>query len=723
MSARTPPPRASRSRDALRPRRHRRRPGRPRRRDAARARRALDGAVRRAAGARRPDLSRRSPRRRVTRSARPRRRLLGAARRSSREFAASGAQYVPGATVWSLTPELRDRRVDRAAARARSARKRVILATGALERPFPIPGWTLPGVMTAGAAQTLLKSSALVPDGRTVLAGSGRCSGCSRRSISRAGAKIDAILDTTPRRQPRARPGRTCPAFVRSPLFRQGPGCCARCSAACDGDRDVTDIARRGRGQAARASSYRVGRVGATRASRPTTCCCTRASCPTSTSRWRSASPIAGTTAALLDAGARRRRRPVRRRHRHRRRRRRHRRARTTAAARGTVAAGARRCASSARPQRRPTHERAVAALAALRRAGALSSTTLYRPAKAFRVPVGDTIVCRCEEVTAQQIVDTVALGCAGPNQMKSFLRCGMGPCQGRLCGLDRHRADRRARAASTPAGGRLLPPAPAGQADHPRASLPRCRRARRRSRRSSASVVRVARGRGLRMNTPTSSSSAAACTAARPRCTWPAAGVQRDRAREGPRRPPCLGRQCRRRAAARPPPRRDAAVGRLDRAVAAASRSWSATTAASRARARSRSPRTKPSSRRCARASPTSGARGLPPRGADRRRRAAALLPALAPHCVGGVVCRGRRRRRCRSAPRWPSSAAAESLGVRFVEGTRAQALRASRRRLAGRHRRRRLRGPGGRQRGRRLGRPHRRAARRAGAAWWRPR
>jgi bacterioferritin-associated ferredoxin len=60
----------------------------------------------------------------------------------------------------------------------------------------------------------------------------------------------------------------------------------------------------------------------------------------------------------------------------------------------------------------------------------------LYRPAKQFRVPKGDTIVCRCEEVTAQQIVETIALGCPGPNQMKSFLRCGMGPCQGRLCGL-----------------------------------------------------------------------------------------------------------------------------------------------------------------------------------------------------------------------------------------------------------------------------------------------
>jgi bacterioferritin-associated ferredoxin len=60
----------------------------------------------------------------------------------------------------------------------------------------------------------------------------------------------------------------------------------------------------------------------------------------------------------------------------------------------------------------------------------------LYAPAKQFRVPSGDTIVCRCEEVTARTIIETAALGCPGPNQMKSFLRCGMGPCQGRLCGL-----------------------------------------------------------------------------------------------------------------------------------------------------------------------------------------------------------------------------------------------------------------------------------------------
>ncbi|MBS0540931.1 MAG: (2Fe-2S)-binding protein, partial [Proteobacteria bacterium] len=60
----------------------------------------------------------------------------------------------------------------------------------------------------------------------------------------------------------------------------------------------------------------------------------------------------------------------------------------------------------------------------------------LYRPPKALRRPEGGTIVCRCEEVTAAEVRKTAQMGCEGPNQMKAFLRCGMGPCQGRLCGL-----------------------------------------------------------------------------------------------------------------------------------------------------------------------------------------------------------------------------------------------------------------------------------------------
>jgi octopine oxidase subunit A len=60
----------------------------------------------------------------------------------------------------------------------------------------------------------------------------------------------------------------------------------------------------------------------------------------------------------------------------------------------------------------------------------------LFRPARQFRIPSGDTIVCRCEEVSAKDILDAVAIGATGPNQLKAYRRTGMGPCQGRLCGL-----------------------------------------------------------------------------------------------------------------------------------------------------------------------------------------------------------------------------------------------------------------------------------------------
>jgi NADPH-dependent 2,4-dienoyl-CoA reductase/sulfur reductase-like enzyme len=60
----------------------------------------------------------------------------------------------------------------------------------------------------------------------------------------------------------------------------------------------------------------------------------------------------------------------------------------------------------------------------------------LYAPSSEFLRPDDQTLVCRCEEVTAGAIRDFVRLGCLGPNQTKSFGRPGMGPCQGRFCGL-----------------------------------------------------------------------------------------------------------------------------------------------------------------------------------------------------------------------------------------------------------------------------------------------
>ncbi len=59
-----------------------------------------------------------------------------------------------------------------------------------------------------------------------------------------------------------------------------------------------------------------------------------------------------------------------------------------------------------------------------------------FRPQDQFRLPVGDDLVCRCEEVTAGQVRELAATLISGPNQAKALLRCGMGPCQGRLCGL-----------------------------------------------------------------------------------------------------------------------------------------------------------------------------------------------------------------------------------------------------------------------------------------------
>jgi NADPH-dependent 2,4-dienoyl-CoA reductase/sulfur reductase-like enzyme len=47
--------------------------------------------------------------------------------------------------------------------------RRLILATGAHEAPVPVPGWTLPGVMTTGGLQTLVRSQRVAPGERILL--------------------------------------------------------------------------------------------------------------------------------------------------------------------------------------------------------------------------------------------------------------------------------------------------------------------------------------------------------------------------------------------------------------------------------------------------------------------------------------------------------------------------------------------------------------------------
>ena len=61
----------------------------------------------------------------------------------------------------------------------------------------------------------------------------------------------------------------------------------------------------------------------------------------------------------------------------------------------------------------------------------------LFRPNPEILVPQDDsTLVCRCEEVTAGQVRQAVEWGALDLNRVKAYTRCGMGQCQGRMCGL-----------------------------------------------------------------------------------------------------------------------------------------------------------------------------------------------------------------------------------------------------------------------------------------------
>src|SRR5579859_3579220 len=75
--------------------------------------------------------------------------------------------------------------------------QKVILATGAYDRVLPFPGWDLPGVMSAGAAQTLTKSQRVLPGKRIVLSGSGPFLLPVGAVLAQAGAEVVAIYEAT----------------------------------------------------------------------------------------------------------------------------------------------------------------------------------------------------------------------------------------------------------------------------------------------------------------------------------------------------------------------------------------------------------------------------------------------------------------------------------------------------------------------------------------------
>ncbi|MFM0057272.1 FAD-dependent oxidoreductase [Paraburkholderia phytofirmans] len=74
----------------------------------------------------------------------------------------------------------------------------LIIASGATDRVLPVPGWTLPGVYTLGAAQVALKAQGCAIGRRVVLAGTGPLLYLVAYQYVKAGAQVMAVLDTSP---------------------------------------------------------------------------------------------------------------------------------------------------------------------------------------------------------------------------------------------------------------------------------------------------------------------------------------------------------------------------------------------------------------------------------------------------------------------------------------------------------------------------------------------
>lgn len=368
--------------------------------------------------------------------------LFGADYEAGRALAhalrASRIEYVTGASVWQVAAGTDG--VELAVSADGSARvvaaRAVIIATGAYERPCPIAGWTLPGVMTAGAAQLMLKTSALAARG-AVFAGSGPLLYLVVSQYLRAGVPVRAVLDTTPwgnyrRALPHLRAALGAGGYLGKglrmlwSLRRSGvPWITGVDDVRALGAERVAAVeyARRGRWQRIDPVDTLFLHQGVV----PNIHLPLAAGCAAVWDEtqwcWRVRTDAFGrsSVAGVLLAGD----------------------AAGIAGAVSSVHRGRLAALAAAQDLGRalgPREQQLAAECgAALHRDGQVRPflEALYRPAPALRVPAADgTLVCRCEEVTAGQVRAFIAQGGTDPNQLKSAHRCGMGPCQGRLCGL-----------------------------------------------------------------------------------------------------------------------------------------------------------------------------------------------------------------------------------------------------------------------------------------------
>lgn len=351
------------------------------------------------------------------------------------EFLECDAQYKSGATVWEVSADLRVAFSRQGVSQFAHGRN-LVVATGAVERPVPIPGWTLPGVMTLGSAQILLKTSGAVPAGNYIVAGEGPLLFLTAAQLIRAGAPPTAILETGDRRK--------ALAFAANPLACfSGLGAIAKGlrwlgeirRAGVQHYRNVRMLSAHGDGRLSHVS-FEVGSVPhrldadtlflhqgvAPQMNLPASLGCSlgwdgeKKIWKPMTGQYGLSSRenvyVVGDGAQILGADA--------------------------AQHSGRLAAIriAKIHLSGDTINVEAQERRHLRALKTERRFRRVLDKA-HMPADEYLVPPRDeTIVCRCEEVTAGELRAATKSGCSGINQLKFFTRAGMGPCQARTCGL-----------------------------------------------------------------------------------------------------------------------------------------------------------------------------------------------------------------------------------------------------------------------------------------------
>jgi NADPH-dependent 2,4-dienoyl-CoA reductase/sulfur reductase-like enzyme len=348
-------------------------------------------------------------------------------------FRASAVAYEPETQVWQVEPGPRAFMTRHGTTSSIDAGC-LLLATGAQERPAPFPGWTLPGVMTVGAAQIVLKASGQIPAEPVWIAGNGPLALLYATQLLKSGGRIAGFLSTQSSGTVAEVPKLAAAVFSAPGELLKGLGWIAALRRRVPYVRHVTEIEAIG-GEALERLRYITGdgkaktvearlllvHEGVVPTIHPTLALgcqhrwnADQDSFAPELDLWGETSVgdvfVAGDGAGIGGA--------------------------TAACLRGEIAA----LRIASRIGRLPNTEAVVLAQSirrALERALAVRPflDALYRPRPAVFVPADETIACRCEEVSVASVRGQVSAGRRpGPNQVKACTRAGMGPCQGRQC-------------------------------------------------------------------------------------------------------------------------------------------------------------------------------------------------------------------------------------------------------------------------------------------------